>query len=201
MGKRKREEEEEEDVQEEVEVDEVKKVKKKSKRVVEDSETEVAEKKNKRKPEAEEKAELKDSKVPAPREEIFKSYEELIELVSVIAKPMASKKLTKKLYKMVKKSQEAKKLRRGVREVVKGLRKDMKGVVVLAGDISPIDVISHIPVYCEDKGVPYCFVPSRKELGAACQTRRPTSVVMVQSAEDTLYQECYDKVDSLPLPI
>jgi len=204
MGKRKREEDEEEDVQEVEE--EVKKVKKKIKKEVVDSEPEVAEKKSKkkRKAEADEgETGAKDGNASVTREENVKSYEELIELVSVIAKPMASKKLTKKLYKTVKKSQEAKKLRRGVREVVKGLRKDAKGLVVLAGDISPIDVISHIPVYCEDKGVPYCFIPSRKELGAACHTRRPTSVVMVQSAEDyeALYQECYDKVDALPLPI
>lgn len=53
------------------------------------------------------------------------------------------------------------------------------GVVVLAADISPMDVISHIPVLCEDHGVPYIFIPSRAELGAAGNTKRPTSVVMV----------------------
>ena len=133
----------------------------------------------------------------------LKTYEELVELVSIIAKPMASKKLTKKLYKIVKKSATAKHLKRGVKEVVKGLRKDMKGLVILAGDISPIDVISHIPVYCEDKGVPYCYVPSRRELGAASLTKRPTSVVLVQSEENyaTLYKDCYNVVDALPLPI
>lgn len=33
--------------------------------------------------------------------------------------------------------------------------------VVIAGDISPIDVISHIPVACEDNKVPYAYVPSK----------------------------------------
>lgn len=47
-----------------------------------------------------------------------------------------------------------------------------------------MDVISHIPVLCEDHGVPYIFVPSRAELGAAGSTKRPTSVVMV-SAKST----------------
>jgi H/ACA ribonucleoprotein complex subunit 2 len=53
------------------------------------------------------------------------------------------------------------------------------GVVILAADISPMDVISHIPVLCEDHNVPYIFVTSRAELGAAGNTKRPTSVVMV----------------------
>ena len=83
-----------------------------------------------------------------------------------------------------------KSLKRGVKEVVKSLRKsstpassggEAPGVVVLAADISPMDVISHIPVLCEDHGVPYIFVPSRAELGAAGSTKRPTSVVMVSA--------------------
>ncbi len=132
-----------------------------------------------------------------------KTYEELVALVCPIAKPMASRKLTKKLYKTVKKAQKAKKLKRGVREVVKGLRKNEKGLVVLAGDVSPLDVISHIPVFCEDKGVPYCYVPSRRDLGTAGGTKRPTSVVLIQKATDykELYEECHGTVDALPLPI
>jgi H/ACA ribonucleoprotein complex subunit 2 len=79
-------------------------------------------------------------------------------------------------------------LKRGVKEVVKALRKSSApgtksgsapGVVVLAADISPMDVISHIPVLCEDHNVPYVFVTSRAELGMAGNTKRPTSVVMV----------------------
>jgi H/ACA ribonucleoprotein complex subunit 2 len=78
-------------------------------------------------------------------------------------------------------------LKRGVKEVVKSLRKSPQGagntsgqgVVILAADISPMDVISHIPVLCEDHNVPYIFVTSRAELGAAGNTKRPTSVVMV----------------------
>jgi H/ACA ribonucleoprotein complex subunit 2 len=52
-------------------------------------------------------------------------------------------------------------------------------VVILAADISPMDVISHIPVLCEDHGIPYVFVTSRAELGNSAATKRPTSVTMV----------------------
>jgi hypothetical protein len=50
---------------------------------------------------------------------------------------------------------------------------------VLAADISPIDVLSHIPVLCEEVSVPYLFVSGKAELGAAAGTKRPTSVVLV----------------------
>ena len=134
-----------------------------------------------------------------------RSYKELVTLVNAIAKPMAKKKLTKKLYKAVKKAQKAKRLKRGVREVVKGLRKSEKGVVVLAGDVSPIlgCHLAHTCVLSEEKGVPYSDVPSQKGLGAAALTKRPTSVVIIQLNEEykKLYDECYSSVDALPLPI
>ena len=97
-------------------------------------------------------------------------------MVNVIAKPMASKKLTKKTYKLVKKSSKAKQLRRGVKEVQKTIRKKEKGVVVFAGDVSPIDVYSCMPIMCEDAKLPYCYVPARVDLGLASQTMLATSV-------------------------
>jgi H/ACA ribonucleoprotein complex subunit 2 len=78
-----------------------------------------------------------------------------------------------------------------VKEVVKALRKSETskpsssatknplGVVIIAADISPMDVISHIPVLCEDHNIPYIYVRSRAELGSAAGTKRPTSVVMI----------------------
>ncbi|KAK2764436.1 snoRNA-binding protein [Arachnomyces sp. PD_36] len=106
------------------------------------------------------------------------------------ANPLAEDKVAKKVLKSVKKAAVNKTLKRGVKEVVKALRKSPTpsanasitiptGIVVLAADISPMDVISHIPVLCEDHGIPYVYVTSRAELGSAGATKRPTSVVMV----------------------
>lgn len=102
-------------------------------------------------------------------------------------------KEVKKILKTVKKSAKTKTLRRGVKEVVKALRKsqasgntadinDPSAIVVIAADISPMDVISHIPVLCEDHGIPYIYIKSRAQLGEASATKRPTSVVMVAKA-------------------
>lgn len=60
-----------------------------------------------------------------------------------------------------------KNLKRGVKDVVKSIKKGNKGIVILAADVTPSDVISHIPVLCEDNGIPYIFVRSRMELGVA----------------------------------
>lgn len=125
-------------------------------------------------------------------------------------------------------------VKRGVKEVVKGIRKGDKGLVVfrqaihtpttyplcnrllvLAADISPIDIISHLPVLSEDASIPYIFVTSKEELGHASSTKRPTSCVMIcpsmkrkprvvegqeEDKEDDyreLYDECLQEVQAL----
>lgn len=34
-------------------------------------------------------------------------------------------------------------------------------IVVFAGDTLPIDVYCHLPILCEDKNLPYAYVPSK----------------------------------------
>ncbi len=62
-----------------------------------------------------------------------KTYDERIKAVNAISKPLASRKSTKKAHKLVKKASTAKIVRRGVKEVVKGIRKQEKGICILAG--------------------------------------------------------------------
>ncbi|KAL9616452.1 MAG: hypothetical protein Q9160_008683 [Pyrenula sp. 1 TL-2023] len=106
------------------------------------------------------------------------------------ANPLADEKVAKKCFKGVRKAATHRTLKRGVKEVVKSLRKSAiptnpsssslpQGLVILAADISPLDVISHVPVLCEDHSIPYVYVTSRAELGIAGGTKRPTSVVLV----------------------
>lgn len=79
----------------------------------------------------------------------------------------------------------------------------MRRFVVLAGDVSPIDVISHIPVLCEDNAVPYCYIGSKQILGESGMTKRPTSVIMVPADKkkgsdyEKYYDECVDCVKSI----
>lgn len=101
------------------------------------------------------------------------------ELVSVIAKPLADEKLSKKVLKLTKKAAKRKQLKLGVKEVMKAVRKNVKGVCIIAGDISPIDVISPLPVLCEEHDVPYIYVPSKEELGHAGLTKRSASCVLL----------------------
>lgn len=119
-----------------------------------------------------------------------------IKYISKIAKPLASKKTTKKIHKLVKKASQAKFVRRGVKEVVKALRKGEKGFCIIAGDISPVDVVTHLPIMCEDRQIPYFYVPSKFDLGAAASTKRPTSCVLINPKESFSEYSLFTKLSS-----
>ncbi|KAK0135572.1 H/ACA ribonucleoprotein complex subunit 2-like protein [Merluccius polli] len=132
-----------------------------------------------------------------------KSYQELIANINPIAQPLASRKLSKKLYKCVKKAAKLKQIRRGVKEVQKFINKGEKGIVVLAGDTLPIDVYCHLPVMCEDRSLPYAYIPSKVDLGSSAGSKRPTCVILIKPHEEyqEAYDECLDEVTVLPKPL
>ena len=116
-------------------------------------------------------------------------------LLSPIAKPLANDKLAKKTLKTLKKAAAVKgAVRRGVKEVVKAIKKDTAGLCVIAGNISPIDVIAHVPILCEEKSVPYIYVPSKEELGTASLTKRPTSIVLITCEKGADHEESYGEL-------
>ena len=114
--------------------------------------------------------------------------------VHIVARPLAGEKMTKKILKLVKKAGKAKSVRRGVKEVQKALKKGANGVglCIIAGNVSPVDVITHLPTMCEENDVPYVFVPSKADLGSAGSTKRPTSVVMIVPKDGFAEQKKYD---------
>lgn len=66
----------------------------------------------------------------------------------------------------------------------------------MAADVSPVDVISHIPVQCENKGIAYIYVRSRMELGTAAQTKKPTSVVLLLKPDDEKLQKKFARIEA-----
>ncbi|XP_049861412.1 H/ACA ribonucleoprotein complex subunit 2-like protein [Schistocerca gregaria] len=121
------------------------------------------------------------------------SYDEKCAFATSIAKPMASRKLAKKLYKLIKKAAAHKTyLRNGLKDVQRRIRKGETGIVVLAGDVTPIDIMCHLPVVCEDRNIPYVYTPSRQDLGQAMGVKRSCIVMMVREHQE--YKDTFDEL-------
>lgn len=77
------------------------------------------------------------------------------------------KELAEKTYEAIEKARGTGKLKRGTNEVTKAVERKQAKLVVIAEDVDPPEVVAHLPPLCEEKGVPYTYVPAKKELGMA----------------------------------
>ncbi len=73
-------------------------------------------------------------------------------------------------------------IRKGINETTKSIERKAAKLVVLAADVEPEEIIIHIPMLCEEKGIPYVYVPTKADLGAAVGLPVPTSSVAVEDA-------------------
>lgn len=56
-------------------------------------------------------------------------------------------------------------------------------MIIMSADANPIEILLHLPLLCEDKNVPYVFVPSKTALGRACGVSRSVIAVSVTTNE------------------
>jgi len=73
-------------------------------------------------------------------------------------------------------------------------------LVIFAGDIYPIEIMCHLPIVCEDKRIPYCFTPSKQDIGTAMGLKRSCLMVLIKEHEEyaDLYNEVKSMIQTLP---
>jgi large subunit ribosomal protein L7Ae len=58
-------------------------------------------------------------------------------------------------------------VRKGTNEATKAVERSQAKLVVIAEDVDPPEVIAHLPLLCEERKIPYVFVPNKEQLGKA----------------------------------
>ena len=84
-----------------------------------------------------------------------------------------------KVYEAVEMAKATGKIRKGTNEVTKALEKGLAKMVIVAKDVTPKEIVMHLPLLCKEKNVPYAEVPSKEELGVAAGIARPTSAIAI----------------------
>ncbi|KAG8758137.1 RNA binding protein snu13 [Serendipita sp. 396] len=97
--------------------------------------------------------------------------------------PLADAVLTDKILDLVQQASNYKQLKKGANEATKTLNRGTSEFIVLTADTEPIEILMHLPLLCEDKNVPYIFLPSKKALGRACNVTRPVIAASVTTSE------------------
>jgi len=95
--------------------------------------------------------------------------------------------LSEKTYNAIEKADDTGKVVIGTNEVTKSIERNEADLVVIASDVSPEEIVMHIPALCDEKDISYTFVPEKEELGLAAGIGVQSAAIAVTSvgqAED-----------------
>ncbi|KAJ5516105.1 hypothetical protein N7527_007665 [Penicillium freii] len=98
-----------------------------------------------------------------------------------VAWPNADPALAQQVLDLLQQASHYNQLKKGANEVTKSLHRGTSEIVVLAADTAPLAIVMHLPLICEDKTVPYVFLPSKTAIGRACGSARPIIAATITS--------------------
>jgi len=88
-------------------------------------------------------------------------------------------------YAIVEKARKTGKVDKGTNEVTKAIELGAAKFVVYATDVNPKEIVAHLPVLCQEKGIPCFEVDSKQKLGIAVGIPVSTSAVAIIKAGDS----------------
>ena len=95
-----------------------------------------------------------------------------------------SKDVSEKALEAVRLAKQKGSVKKGINEVTKSVERNLASLVVIAGDVEPEEVVMHIPTLCEQKKIPFVYVPTKVEVGNAAGINVPCSAVAIEKAAD-----------------
>lgn len=86
------------------------------------------------------------------------------------------------VYGIIEKARKTGKIDKGVNEVTKAIERGVAKFVAYASDVSPKEIVQHLPLICKEKNIPCMEVDSKQKLGIAVGIPVNTSAVAVIDA-------------------
>jgi len=90
-----------------------------------------------------------------------------------------SKEMQDLAYELVEKARDAGKISKGANEATKQVERGQAKLLVMAEDVTPEEILAHMPILCEEKNIPYTYVSSKQELGSAAGLTVPTAAIAI----------------------
>jgi len=73
------------------------------------------------------------------------------------------------------------KTKKGTNEVTKAVERGNSALVFIVNDISPPEIVMHLPMICDEKGIPYLYAP-KADIGEAVGIHVPTAAACIIDA-------------------
>jgi large subunit ribosomal protein L7Ae len=71
-------------------------------------------------------------------------------------------------------------LKFGLNHVTTLVEENKAKLVVIAHDVDPIELVVHLPALCRKKGVPFCFIRGKANLGKLVHLKTATCVALCE---------------------
>ena len=107
--------------------------------------------------------------------------------------------LANKVLEAMRKAKETGKIRKGTNETTKAVERGQAKLVVIAMDVQPEEIVAHLPLLCDEKKIPYVYVPSKKALGEACglQVAAASAAIIDPGEAKDLVDEIIKRVEEI----
>jgi len=71
------------------------------------------------------------------------------------------------VYDVIEKASKTGKVDKGINEVTKSVERGVARLVVISKDVSPKELVQHLPILCKEKGIKLIEADSKQKLGIA----------------------------------
>lgn len=95
-----------------------------------------------------------------------------------------SRELADRIYEVVEAARDSGDVQKGTNETTKAIERGNVKLVVMAEDVDPPEILAYLPPLCEERDVPYGYVPNKRELGSAAGIEVSAASVAVVDAGD-----------------
>ncbi|NWG11104.1 50S ribosomal protein L7ae [Candidatus Bathyarchaeota archaeon] len=108
-----------------------------------------------------------------------------------------TKELVDAAYEALQIASKTGNVRKGTNETTKAIERAQAKLVIIAEDVDPPEVVAHLPLLCEERKIPYLFVPNKEKIGSAVGIDVPAaSVCIVKEGDATgLIKEIVTRID------
>ena len=92
------------------------------------------------------------------------------------------------------------KIRKGMNEVTKSIERSLAKLVIMAEDVTPPEILFHVPILCEEKSIPFCYVSTKKELGNSARINVASSAIVIENVgtgNDRELEDILKKIEAL----
>lgn len=109
------------------------------------------------------------------------------------------KELADTAYEALQVARDTGKINKGTNETTKAIERGIAKLVYVAEDVQPPEVVAHLPLLCEERKMPYIFVPSKLKLGNSSGLEVGSAAVCIVEPGDAtdLVKDIVSKLDAL----